>query len=66
MRGDTNRQVMMTATTPEQLVPSDHPIRQIKPIVDGALARLSPIFEGIYARVGRPLFRPSTCSRRSF
>jgi transposase len=58
MRGDTTRQVMMTATTPEQLVPMDHPIRKIKPIVDGALARLSPVFEDIYSRIGRPSIPP--------
>lgn len=58
MRGDTTRQVMMTATTPEQLVPTDHPIRRIKPIVDAALARLSPVFEDIYSRTGRPSIPP--------
>ena len=58
MRGDTIRQVMMTATTPEQLVPMDHPIRKIKPIVERALAELSPVFEDIYSRVGRPSIPP--------
>lgn len=58
MRGDTIRQVMMTATTPDQLVPMDHPIRKIKPIVDAALARLSPVFEDIYSRIGRPSLPP--------
>ena len=58
MRGDTTRQVMMTTTTPEQLVPLDHPIRKIKPIVERALAELSPVFEDIYSRVGRPSIPP--------
>lgn len=58
MRGDTIRQVVWTATTPDQLVPMDHPIRKIKPIVDGALARLSPTFEDIYSRIGRPSIPP--------
>lgn len=58
MRGDTTRQVMMTATTPDQLVPLDHPIRKIKPIVERALAELSPVFEDIYSRVGRPSIPP--------
>src|SRR3990172_3538237 len=58
MRGDTIRQVMMTATTPDQLVPMDHPIRKIKPIVERALAELSPVFEDIYSRVGRPSIPP--------
>ena len=39
MRGDTQRQSgMLFAVTPEQLVPADHPIRRIKPIVEQALA----------------------------
>jgi len=58
MRGETPRQVMMTTTTPDQLVPMDHPIRKIKPIVERALAELSPIFEDVYSRVGRPSIPP--------
>jgi transposase len=59
MRGDTNRQAaIMLAVTPDHLVPKDHPIRKIKPIVDGALAELSPMFEEIYSRIGRPSIPP--------
>lgn len=58
MRGDTTTQARMIATTPEQLVPQDHPIRGIKPIVDRALAELSPLFEEIYSRIGRPSIPP--------
>ena len=39
MRGKADTQVaMLTLITADQLVPEDHPIRQIKPIVDKALA----------------------------
>jgi transposase len=48
----------MLAITPEQLVPDNHPIRRIKPIVDAALAELSPRFEEAYARIGRPSVPP--------
>jgi len=58
MRGETTRQARMLAITPDTLVPASHPIRQIKPIVDRALAELSPLFEDIYARVGRPSIPP--------
>jgi transposase len=58
MRGETTRQVRMLAITPDTLVPAGHPIRQIKPIVDRTLAELSPLFEDIYARVGRPSIPP--------
>ena len=45
MRGKTDTQVtMLTLITADQLVPEDHPIRQIKPIVDKALIKLSPTF----------------------
>jgi transposase len=54
MRGTTDQQsVMLTTLTPDQLVPRDHPIREIKKIVDGALIRLSPIFSQMYSEIGR-------------
>lgn len=59
MRGETDRQAaIMLAITPDHLVPQDHPVRKIKPIVDGALAELSPLFESIYKRIGRPSIPP--------
>ena len=59
MRGEATIQVtMLSATTPDELVPQDHPIRQIKPIVDRALGELSPVFRGMYAAVGRPSIPP--------
>jgi transposase len=55
MRGMAAQQAMiLSAVTPDQLVPQDHPIRQVKPIVDRALAELSPTFNQMYARLGRP------------
>ncbi len=60
MRGTAARQaIMLTAVTPDALVPQRHPIRQIKPIVDAALDQMSPTFERMYAEDGRPL--RSTC-----
>src|SRR3989337_463005 len=59
MRGQTEKQVViLSAVTPDQLVPQDHPIREIKPIVDRALAELSPTFNQMYARLGRPSIPP--------
>lgn len=59
MRGKAEQQAMMLcALTPDQLVPQDHPIRQIKPIVDRALAELSSTFNQMYAEVGRPSIPP--------
>ncbi len=60
MRGKAERQatMMLTILTPEQVVPPDHPIRQIKPIVDRALEELSHVFAAMYAEVGRPSIPP--------
>ena len=55
MRGNADTQVtMLNLVTTDQLVPEDHPIRQIKPIVDNALYELSPTFTQMYAETGRP------------
>ena len=59
MRGETEKQVtMLSLVTADQLVPADHPIRQIKPMVDQALRELSPTFSGMYAETGRPSIPP--------
>jgi len=59
MRGEAARQaVMLTAITPDALVPKDHPIRRIKPLADAALAQLSPTFKQMYASGGRPSIPP--------
>ena len=59
MRGKEEKQiVMLSSLTPDQLVPQDHPIRKIKPIVDRALNELSPIFNQMYAEIGRPSIPP--------
>ena len=48
----------MLFITPDQKVPQDHPIRSIKPIVDRALLRLSPMFNRMYSKRGRPSIPP--------
>ncbi len=59
MRGDAERQTnMLLAVTPDSFIPDDHPIRRIKPIVDAALQRLSPLFGTMYATSGRPSIPP--------
>ena len=59
MRGDRDHQAeMLLATTPDQRVPAGHPIRRIKPIAEAVLARLSPLFDEMYAERGRPSIPP--------
>jgi hypothetical protein len=64
MRGKAFRQIsMLTSTTPEDLIPADHPIRRIKTIVEPILAELSPTFDAMYAKAGGTASRRSACSR---
>ena len=59
MRGKAATQAtMLTAVTPDALVPQSHPLRRIKPMVDSALTALSPTFSRMYASVGRPSIPP--------
>lgn len=59
MRGDEPEQAaVMLFITPDQKVPQEHPIRAIKPIVDRALASLSPVFNRMYSKRGRPSIPP--------
>ena len=59
MRGNNEQQAaVMLYITPDQKVPQDHPIRALKPIVDRALAELSPVFNQMYKKIGRPSIPP--------
>src|SRR5438046_2376487 len=59
MRGDADRQaIVFSAITPDQLVPADHPIRAIKPIVGHALQAISPTLSKMYSTRGRPSIPP--------
>ena len=59
MRCNAARQAtMLTAVTPDVLVPQHHPIRRIKPMVDQALTELSPTFDRMYAPNGRASIPP--------
>lgn len=59
MRGDETEQAsVMVFIAPDHKVPQDHPIRAIKPIVDRALRSLSPVFNQMYSKQGRPSIPP--------
>lgn len=61
MRGPEEKQSSMLALiSPSSIVPSDHPLRQIKLRADAALAEMSPLFEEMYSSVGRPSIPPET------
>lgn len=64
MRGEDQRQgEMFSYVSLEQRVPPNHPLRQLQPMVNQALAELSPRFEELYSRVGRPSIAPEKLLR---
>jgi transposase len=54
---------MCSYVTMSQRIAEDHPARQIRAIVDRALARMDGEFEGMYARIGRPSIAPERLLR---
>jgi transposase len=66
MRGhDRPQATMLTLVNPEQRVPANHPIRQIKALAEVALKELSPLFEQMYSEVGRPSIPPERLLKAS-
>ena len=55
MRGDDRQpDSMFSYVSPEQRVPSDHPLRAIRRLVDEILTEMSREFDALYSTVGRP------------
>jgi len=64
MRGeDQNQEVLFSYVSPEKRVPEDHPLRQIREMVDGILKEMSPRFARLYSEVGRPSIAPERLLR---
>src|SRR2546422_1212029 len=64
MRGDDLQQAgMFSYLSPEQRVPQDHPLRAIRKLSDAVFAELSPQFDKLYARMGRPSIAPEKLLR---
>lgn len=49
---------MLVLMSPESLVPPRHPAREVKRLADECLRELSKVFDGMYARIGRPSIPP--------
>jgi len=66
MRGRRNPQITMLAFVDlEERVPTAHPLRTIKRLADEALADLSPTFDSMYAKDGRPSIPPERLLKAS-
>ena len=64
MRGaDQKPGALFSYVSCEERVPSDHPLRAIRLIVDEALEVLSPEFEQLYSKLGRPSIPPEKLLR---
>ena len=59
MRGNVLPQgAMFSYLSPEARVPKDHPLRPLKQMVNRARRELSPDFQTMYSREGRPSIPP--------
>ena len=64
MRGDDRQQDgVFSYISPEKRVPQDHPLREIRRMVDKILSDLSPHFTKLYSDVGRPSIAPEKILR---
>jgi transposase len=64
MRGSDEKQAAMYSyVTLEQRIAEDHPARQIRVLVDRALARMDAQFDALYSATGRPSIAPERLLR---
>lgn len=64
MRGEDNKQApLFSYISLEQRVPSNHPLRPIRTMMDELLEQLSPHFDAIYSSTGRPSIAPERLLR---
>jgi transposase len=64
MRGSDHReQSLFSYVSIEDRIPKRHPLRLIKRMVDRALREMSPAFEQMYSRMGRPSIPPEQLLR---
>src|SRR2546427_932806 len=64
MRGQDEQQLgVFSYVSPEQRIPYDHPLRQLRVMADEALRELKPRFSRLYAKAGRPSVAPERLLR---
>lgn len=66
MRGEERQQLsMLIVVKLEERIPEAHPLRPIKQMAEAALKELSPKFEQMYSRLGRPSVPPERLLKAS-
>ncbi|AJE19816.1 Transposase IS4 family (plasmid) [Azotobacter chroococcum NCIMB 8003] len=66
MRGlDLKQDELFSYTTLEQRIPSDHPLRPLRKLVDTVLASMDQDFDGLYSTRGRASIAPERLLRAS-
>jgi transposase len=64
MRGEERQQrSMLMVMNVEQRIPREHPLRRVKQLAEAVLQELSPTFDRMYSRSGRPEGEDLTNSR---
>ena len=64
MRGNDEQQgTVFSYINLEDRIPQDHPLRRIRQMTDTALRQMSPHFDALYARHGRPSIPPERLLR---
>ena len=64
MRGaDDTQFAMFSYVTLECRVPQDHPLRRLRPLIDGILSSMNAQFDAAYSNTGRPSIPPERLLR---
>jgi transposase len=65
MRGNDDQlpSGMFSYVSPDDRIPTAHPLRGIRQLADAVLAEMSQDFHGLYAAVGRPSIPPERLFR---
>lgn len=64
-KSDVTQHAMFSYRSLEERIPADHPLRKLRVLVDGILQSMSPEFQALYSRRGRPSIAPERLLRAS-
>lgn len=64
-KSDVTQHTMFSYRSLEERIPADHPLRKLRVLVDGILQSMSPEFQALYSRRGRPSIAPERLLRAS-